>query len=175
MRQAGVAGADLRLADCFNRRPLVSPQRTFACGSIHRASACAFTPGGLFSGYRFQLAEPFQCHTGILVTCPGNQFVGMSAGVLTFAAGYAWDGASGPITQDATVIRASLVHDGLFQLMREHELSLGFRDDADKLLQTMCKEDGMPSWLAWIVYRAVRTFGGRFADPTSRKPVLEAP
>ena len=127
-------------------------------------------------GFRFQLAEPFQVQTGITVACPGNTFVGLDAsGVLTLAAGYAWDGASGPIKQDATVIRASLVHDGLFQLMRDHGLPACHRITADKLLRTMCKEDGMPAWQAWIVYVAVRTFGGRFADPSSRKPILEAP
>ena len=127
-------------------------------------------------GYRFQLAEPFLVQTGICCACPGNAFVGLDAsGVLTLAAGYAWDGASGPIKQDATVIRASLVHDGLYQLLREHELPAGHRDAADRLLRAMCKEDGMPGWQAWIVYVAVRTFGGRFITPESRKPVLEAP
>ena len=127
-------------------------------------------------GFRFQLVEPFQVQTGILVACPGNQFVGLAAdGTLTLAAGYAWDGASGPIKQDGTVIRASLVHDGLFQLMRDHDLPAHHRITADKLLRTMCKEDGMPAWQAWIVYAAVRMFGGRFAAPSSRKPILEAP
>ena len=127
-------------------------------------------------GYRFQLAEPFQAQTGILVACPGNQFVGLAAdGTLTLAAGYAWDGASGPIKQDATVIRGSLVHDGLYQLMRENELPASFRGIADDLLKTMCKEDGMPSWQAWLVHLAVKTFGGKYVDPSSRKPVLEAP
>ena len=127
-------------------------------------------------GYRFQLVEPVQIKTGIKAVCPGNTFVGLNAdGVLTLAAGYAWDGASGPIKQDATVIRASLVHDGLYQLMRDEGLPLEHRDAADKLLRTMCEEDGMPGWQAWLVYLAVKTFGARFADPSSRKPVLEAP
>lgn len=126
-------------------------------------------------GYRFQLAAPFQVQTGIRCACPGNAFVGLDAsGVLTLAAGYAWDGASGPIKQDATVIRASLVHDGLYQLMRDHELP-DCRETADKLLRTMCKEDGMPGWQAWIVYTAVRMFGAQYASPSARKPILEAP
>jgi hypothetical protein len=127
-------------------------------------------------GFRFQLAEPFQVQTGIKVACPGNAFVGLASdGTLTLAAGYAWDGASGPIKQDTTVIRASLVHDGLFQLFRDHELPIEHLDTANKLFMVMCKEDGMPGWLAWLVYLAVKTFGARFADPSSRKPVLEAP
>ena len=127
-------------------------------------------------GYRFQLVEPFQAQTGIKVACPGNTFVGLAQdGTLTLAAGYAWDGASGPIKQDGTVIRASLVHDGLYQLMRDEGLASEHRDAADKLLRAMCKEDGMPGRQAWLVYLAVRTFGARFADPSSRKPILEAP
>ena len=72
------------------------------------------------AGFRFQLAEAFICHTPITEACPGNHFVGLALdGTLTIAAGYAWDGASGPIAQGPEVIRASLVHDALYQLMRE--------------------------------------------------------
>ena len=127
-------------------------------------------------GYRFQLAEPFQVQTGIMVACPGNSFVSLSAdGVLRFSAGYAWDGASGPIKQDSTVIRGSLAHDGLYQLMRDEGLPQEHRKTADQLLRAICKEDGMPGWQAWIVYTAVRMFGAQFSSPSARKPILEAP
>jgi hypothetical protein len=126
--------------------------------------------------YRFQLESPLQSPTGIFVACPGNDFVGLSAdGVMTLAAGYAWDGASGPIKQSKSIIRGSAVHDGGYQLIRNGFLPAECRKAFDAQLRLHCIEDGMPSWQAWIVYAAVRTFGGRFTTPESRKPVLQAP
>jgi hypothetical protein len=129
------------------------------------------------AGYRFQLAEPFQCQTGIRgAACPGNHFVGLDdAGVLTIAAGYAWDGASGPVQQTPDIIRGSLVHDALYQLMRECSLDPAWRGAADELLRRMCIDDGMPEWQAGLVYLAVQTFGAHCIDPMSTRPVLVAP
>jgi hypothetical protein len=127
-------------------------------------------------GYRFQLAEPAVIPTPVRESCPGNSFVMLTAdGRLVIAAGYAWDGASGPIPQDSTVMRGSLVHDALYQLMRECGLSVRWKAEADALLKRMCIADGMPAWQAWIVHAAVRVFGGRYLDSGSRKPVLSAP
>ena len=128
------------------------------------------------AGYRFQLAEPFQCATPITEACAGSEFVGLAAdGTLTIAAGYAWDGASGPIAQGPEIVRGSLVHDALYQLMRECGLSPRWREDADELLRQMLIEDGLHAGMASLVFRAVRTFGGQFADPKSTRPVLVAP
>lgn len=127
-------------------------------------------------GYRFQLVEPFQLATPIREACAGNHFVGLDAsGVLTIAAGYAWDGASGPIADDATTIRGSLVHDALYQLMRELGLSPTWREAADDLLRDLCIEDGLHPAMAGIVHAAVRAFGGAHIDPASARPVLVAP
>ena len=80
-------------------------------------------------------------------------------GELLILKGYAWDGASGPTMDTQSIMRASLVHDGLYQLMREGGLPLSYRKPADKLLRRMCREDGM-FWLrAFWVYWAVRFFG----------------
>ena len=128
-------------------------------------------------GYRFQLESPFQIQTPIVgEPCPGSAFVGLDAsGLLTFAAGYAWDGASGPIAQGPEIIRGSLAHDGIFQLLREHGLDQKWRPVADKLMRDLFREDGLNWLVCQAAYLAVRTFGARFADPSSRKPVLEAP
>lgn len=127
-------------------------------------------------GYRFQLAEPFQCATPIREACAGNHWVGLSAdGTLTIAAAYAWDGASGPIAQDATVVRGSLAHDALYQLMREFGLSRSWREAADGLMRLMFQADGMHPAMAAIAYKAVRLLGGQFLDPSSARPLLLAP
>lgn len=45
---------------------------------------------------------------------------------------------------------------------------------ADKLLQDICKDDGMSAFRAWYVYKAVRWFAESCAEPTSDEP-HEAP
>jgi hypothetical protein len=128
------------------------------------------------SGYRFQLAEPFTCQTPVREACAGSHWVGLAAdGTLTVAAGYAWDGASGPIAQGPDIVRGSLVHDALYQLMREHGLDARWRETADDLLRSMLIEDGMHPVMATIAHAAVRAFGGCHIDPIHARPVLIAP
>lgn len=82
-------------------------------------------------------------------------------GVLHIDRGYAWDGPSGPAIHTANFMRGSLVHDALYQLMREGHLAASrYRDDADKELKLTCLEDGMSSLRAWWVYHGVRLGGG---------------
>ena len=97
-------------------------------------------------------------------------------GELIIKKGYAWNGASG-IPDTSNIMRGSLVHDALYQLMRtvDHFDKETYRDPVDRLLQQMCIKDGMNSIFAWIVYKAVKTFGDPAADPVNRKPVIKAP
>ncbi len=98
-------------------------------------------------------------------------------GRLTLKRGYAWDGPSGPSIDTKDFMRGSLVHDGLYQLMREKLLPQGRRKPADVLLWMICLEDGMSRARADYVYHAVRVFGASSARP-GKKPelvVLEAP
>jgi hypothetical protein len=50
-----------------------------------------------------------------------------------------------------------------------------YRQAADRLLQQMCKEDGMSSIRAWWVYAGVRVGGDPAADPANSKPITKAP
>ena len=89
---------------------------------------------------------------------------------------YAWDGPSGPTFDTKNFMRGSLVHDALYQLMRETFLDAAeYRDDADEILAAICREDGM-SWLRsrWV-YWGVRWGGGPAADPANDHPVITAP
>jgi hypothetical protein len=94
--------------------------------------------------------------------------------LLTIKKGYMWDGPSGPTVDTKSFMRGSLVHDALYQLMREKKISLDFKDKADRILQQYCKEDGMNSLRAWYVYRAVKKFGLSSATPKPIK-VIKAP
>lgn len=129
------------------------------------------------SGYKYQLEEFYQHPTGIkpIDGMPGNRFVGMTPdGMLTIAAGYAWDGASGPAIDTHTIMRASLVHDALYQLIKIGALRIEDRAAADRLLREICLQDGMlPIRAAWV-YAAVRLFGRAYMQANSDE-VFTAP
>jgi hypothetical protein len=83
--------------------------------------------------------------------------------------GYAWDGPSGPTYDTDNFMEGSLVHDALYQLMREGQLAPENRQRADLLLYKLCRRDGM-SWLrAKMVYHAVQIFGKKNATPKPKK------
>ncbi|WP_078126144.1 hypothetical protein [Leptospira alexanderi] len=124
--------------------------------------------------YKYQLVKPYKFQTDIRTKIPvqlGNPdvkiFVDMTPdGLLSIDAGYAWDGPSGPTIDTKTFLRGSLVHDALYQLMREKKLDWQlYRDPADQLLKQICLEDGMNAFRAAYVYRFVRWFGESSAIP----------
>jgi hypothetical protein len=88
-------------------------------------------------------------------------------------AGYAWDGPSGPTWDTDTFMRGSLVHDAMYQLMRLGCMDRVHRCYADELLRDICIEDGMWSFRAWYVYKAVRSCGESAA--TNSREVKVAP
>lgn len=73
-------------------------------------------------------------------------------------------------------MRGSLVHDALYQLMREGHLDLAAHlGPADRLLQKLCREDGMSQLRAWWVYEASKRFGKPAANPSKSHPLIWAP
>ena len=95
-----------------------------------------------------------------------SMYLSLQDGVLTISVGYAWDGPSGPTFDTKDFMRGSLVHDALYQLMREGAISRAlYRKYADQLLREICLEDGMSKFRAWYVYKAVRMFCGKSSMP----------
>lgn len=128
-------------------------------------------------GWKYQLAEDYNIQTGILPRVPGltgNRWVSIDPdGTLHIREGYAWDGASGPAIDTRNIMRGSLVHDALYQLIRLGTLTAADREKADKLFRDICREDGMSAFRAAYVYAAVRLLGGvATGDPVE---VLTAP
>lgn len=129
------------------------------------------------AGYPYQLRMPYQC----TIALKPQRYIGTgyirlyTDGGLCLSNGYAWDGPSGPVAHDKTIMRGSLIHDALYQLLRDRHLPPEAREAADRALQQACIEDGMPRWKAWLVYQAVRLFGEPAADPASERPLLTAP
>ena len=112
-------------------------------------------------GWKYQLAEDYTCKINVIppLNIKTEYIELLGDGTLTIRHGYAWDGPSGPTVDTKNFMRGSLVHDVLYQLIREKHLPLSYRDKADRLLQEMCKEDGMWAIRAWYVYQGVSNWG----------------
>ncbi len=86
-------------------------------------------------------------------------------GNLTIHKGYSWDGPSGPTIDTKNFMRGSLIHDALYQLMREEVIPQNMRKQADEILRDICRQDGMSNIRAWWVYQGVRLFAACAAKP----------
>ena len=129
-------------------------------------------------GYKYQLAEDYQLQTAFKIdeAVDGEFIVLTTAGLLVIKKGYAWDGISGPVADSETNMRASLVHDALYQLMRQENLDFQtHRKIADKLFKHICKEDGVPHFLASSYYEVLRLFAESAAKPSNKKILFSAP
>ncbi len=124
--------------------------------------------------YKYTLYTEYQHQTELRVAQPiaiPPVIVLDPNGLLTIKKGYAWDGPSGPTIDTPNFMRGSLVHDVLYQLMREELIPQEHREYADKLLHQICLEDGMSALRAWVVYQGVRLGGASSAAPD----LLQAP
>ncbi len=130
------------------------------------------------AGYKYQLTKD---HGEQLAIKPGRLVLTSylkltSDGVLTISAGYAWDGQSGPAIDTPNFMRASLVHDALYQLMRQGLLDRRiYRKPADAEMRRIVVETKMHPWRRLYIYWAVRRFAAKTASAESRKLVLTAP
>lgn len=130
-------------------------------------------------GYKYQLVNTYYHQLSFDAPIIQNihSFLSIEEGnILVINYGYAWDGPSGPTIDTKNFMRGSLVHDALYQLIREDLLPFPiYKDKADRELQRICKEDGMSSIRAWYVYQAVKNFGKNAASHSGISPTLTAP
>ena len=128
--------------------------------------------------YKYQLMDSYAHQTNITgqsgeVT--DGWVVMNDDGLLMVKRGYAWNGLSGPTIDTNNSMRGSLVHDALYQLMREGILSRDQRSAADDLLRQICIADGMASLRAGWIYLAVRSCGREHARRRPPEPHEYAP
>ncbi len=119
------------------------------------------------SGYRYVSQETVLVNVGPALHAPvSSAFASIAAEKLCVMAKYAWDGASfTPFKWLGTPkawLTPSLVHDALYQLIRDGLMDRQYREAADRLFRDMLIERGVWRWVAWVAYYAVRV-GGNFA------------
>jgi len=123
--------------------------------------------------YKYTFFENYQHPTDFRPPHPiSTRFIDHDTnGLLTIKKNYAWDGPSGPAFDTKNIMRGSLVHDALYQLMHDEHIPLEKREVADWLLREICFQDGMSKICADWVYIAVDCFGESSAKPD----LLQAP
>lgn len=128
------------------------------------------------AGYKYQLAKDYNhaLPAEFKAYTINTRFFTFSGGVLAIYAGYAWDGASGPTWDSKCSMRASLIHDCLYQAMRMGFIAASRRDAADQEFHRICLEDGMLKPRAWLWYQAVSRFGAANVSPDNRREVMVA-
>lgn len=101
----------------------------------------------LVAHHTWRLTQPLQyeCRDGSIIRVPRG-FVTDFASVPRIPVAWLVAGDTGH--------RAAVIHDWLYE---SHETS---RDVADRLFYEILREDGEPSWRAWLMYVTVRLFGG---------------
>jgi len=125
-------------------------------------------------GYKYVVADNYLVQTAISGFAITTDYINLYRdGTLLIRKGYAWDGPSGPAIDTKNFIRGSLVHDVLYQLIREDRLPFSYRLRADDELARICQEDGMMMPRRWWVKLAVNIFGANAVEHTN--PVLFAP
>jgi len=117
--------------------------------------------------YKYNLHHDYEFKADIKVKEPCDLgYVKIDAnGTLLIRDGYAWDGPSGPTIDTKNFMRGSLVHDALYQLIREGKIQPDQRKRADEILRQICIDSGMSGIRAWWVFWGVYLFGKGAAKP----------
>lgn len=121
--------------------------------------------------YRYRLVQTYTIRIDIDIKADiCTNFIELTReGVLTIRQGYEWNGAAGPTVDTESLMRASLVHDALYQLMRNSMINTANREYVDNLFKKIAQEDGVSRLRSWLLHYAIRKFGLGAASPESRK------
>ena len=114
--------------------------------------------------WKYQLLKDWSSLTEMIgFNIENPMFILYGDGWLLVKRGYAWDGPSGPTIDTKSFMRASVVHDVFYQLLREGKLPPEMRKLADRELIRYAKLDGMNLVRRFFAYWVLRAFAGRAA------------
>lgn len=129
------------------------------------------------SGYKHQLEEDYEDDLSIFPEkdITEKYFCLQTTGHLKINKGYAWNGTSF-VWDSKRNLRASLVHDSFYQMMRLDFLSPDeWRIEADKIFYKMCLTDGVIKPLAKFYLFMLNKCADFASDPKNRREVKTAP
>jgi len=120
--------------------------------------------------YKYMLGMDYKDHIAIntIKGIKTDHYRISPKGILLIKKDYSWDGATG-VPDTTSVFRASLVHDCLYQMMRENGLSSQYRKKADQIFYDICRADGLNIIVAGLYYIGIRTFGWLFVKNVGYK------
>jgi hypothetical protein len=129
------------------------------------------------SGYKHQLEEDYDDTLSIFpkedIDAP--YFTLLTTGQLKINKSYAWNGTSF-VWDTKRNLRASLVHDAFYQMMRMELLSSEeWRIESDKIFYEMCIKDGVFKPIARMYQFILNKVGDFAADPKEQKEIKFAP
>lgn len=96
-------------------------------------------------------------------------------GMLTVRTGFAWDGVTGLAFDTRNFMRASLVHDALYHLMRQTGTNPKLHEKADELFLNIAKLDGVNPLRARAHYTSLYLARKTGLMPGKKRPVYTAP
>ena len=123
--------------------------------------------------YKYELLKDYKIKVDVKIHINTDFLTVDNKGNMTIKKGYRWDGCSGPswdgfvfgVLVNKTNMRAGLVHDALYQLMRMERIPLSYRKYADDLFHKILLQDDMTRWRAWCYWKAVRVSCEKYAKP----------
>lgn len=114
--------------------------------------------------YKYVLNNTYICETDLFQDVNVNtDYYSIDEKAIGVIQNYKYDGPSGPALDTPNFMRASLIHDVLYQAIREGELSMKHRKTADLMMYRIAREDGMGRIRANYTYYALRAFGQKAA------------
>lgn len=113
------------------------------------------------NGFEYQLEEDviFALPDSFVEYTYKTWFIQLDQCTLTLRRGYACDGPSGPTLDSRGGMRPAVLHDAIYQMIREEVLPSEFKAVADLLFYHGLLHDGMGKIRAWGWYQAVKYFG----------------
>lgn len=126
------------------------------------------------NGYKYKLYSRYKFQTQILNQSIITQEYSLSPdGMLVIGKSYVWNGVTNWIDSKETM-RATLIHDVLYQMMQEGQLDISYKSIADSTLYDILIEDGVHKIVAKLMYYAVKKFG-KTVIKQGNSSYLEAP
>ena len=114
--------------------------------------------------YKYELLRDVYSWCGLGEHAFSSEFMELKRdGTLIVKKGYRWDGCSGPTWDTDNTMHGGLIHDVLYQAMREGLLHGTNRKTVDLLFYKLLRDDGMNWFRANYYYYGVRIMGKQYA------------